>query len=117
MVCAGYMMLGELLLGRSQRWLAVAMFGTALLYAALNAGLYAVVLMHSHPFSIFDPCFMLSAIVLAPGAVIIGSFVAAVRGSRLPASFPSLGIAGLTLWMIGVGAANLWVIAEASAAV
>lgn len=116
MVCAGYMMVAEILFGKvSRRWTA-GVLGLAIAYGLANVGVYYAVF-HADPFLVFNRLFMLSVIILGPLLTVSAVVASVFYCAALRATPPWTGLAGLVLWMSGVGAANSFVIAMASAAV
>jgi uncharacterized protein YjbI with pentapeptide repeats len=116
MVCAFYMMVAEIIIGRASRKLAAGLLAAALVYAAMNVAVYAVVI-SADPFALFDWGFMIAAVLLGPLLALGGAVTFAIVVARSKTRFAGLALIGFCIWIVGVGFANLWVIATAAASV
>jgi hypothetical protein len=116
MVFAFFMMVAEIVSGRASRNLALGLLATALVYVLLNVAVY-IVIVAADSFSLFNLAFDIGVIFVGPQLAIGGAVVAAIIVWRTRKRFPALALLGFVIWMAGVGFANLWAIASASASV
>jgi len=113
MAAAGYLMLVACLSGRAGSGWSAWVLALALGYVAANIAAYFLILLHLDPFSIFAGGFMLSSILLGPLAAFLIALASLVAQPKLRAHPPWGALAGIALWMTGVGFGNAGFIALA----
>jgi len=116
MAAAGYLMLVGCMSGRAGSGWSAWVLALGLGYAAANIGVYFLVF-HLDPFAIFASAYMITSILLGPLAAFFVAVASLVAQPKLRAHPPWGALAGIALWMTGVGFANACLIAAASAAV
>jgi uncharacterized protein YjbI with pentapeptide repeats len=116
MVGALTMMIAEVVRGRVSRKLSVGLLAAALVYVPLNLALYFAVAAVD-AFAFFDPPFMIGVVFVGPLLAIGGAGVAAILAGRAKMRLPMLSLLGFSVWMIGVGLANVWLIGEIAGSV
>lgn len=113
MVSALTMMGAEICYAKRGRIWPVTMLVVALGYAMLNLCLYLIIFNSDLDVPILSPGFMGTVILLGPMLTIsVAVFSVLVRPAARN-KLPWVGLTGLTLWMFGIGTANLFVIARA----
>jgi hypothetical protein len=116
MVGALTMMMAEVVRGRVSRKLSVGLLAAALVYLPMNLAVYFAV-GAVDAFAFFDPPFMISVVFAGPLLAIGGAGVAAILAGRAKMRLPVLSLLGFSVWMIGVGLANVWLIGEIAGSV
>jgi uncharacterized protein YjbI with pentapeptide repeats len=117
MVCALTMMAAEIFYARAGRAWPATVLALALGYTAANVALFFAALHGDSYFSILNPSFMGTVVLLGPLLMITAVLASVFVPRATRANPPWTGLAGLIIWMIGVGAANLYLIAEVIASI
>ena len=106
------MMVVDIVLGRVHRVGAACLLVAGIGYAAVSIGTFLVT-MSLDALAIFHVSYIIPAVFVGPGVMIVTSIVVALVSKRIH----WLAVLGFVLWIGCVGFAHLWVIAEASASV
>ena len=116
MVSAFYLMVGGSVYNSALRKPGIVLLVAALIYAAVNVGLF-VLMVATDPFAIFGLIFMGLATIVMPMTAFIAGGVFIVRTAAVQKQFPWMSASGYGLWMLGIAFANFAVIFVAMASV